>query len=211
MLALFAQGKTDILEELLNNPQVGRSGHLAAVVAYQCLFRDQHLTREATMDTLRGHLRKAIANQDAELCTLIGSHLLDYCPTEAAEEIRKAMQLALIDGFMFNLHDLSDSLDRGLAGMQARLLRLKPTGIPDTVAELQWWAAFRDPRENVRKSSWADKKEHDNKLKAPKEEPLIQQLERRMGTLHNTATKVGRNDPCTCGSGAKSKKCCGKS
>lgn len=25
-----------------------------------------------------------------------------------------------------------------------------------------------------------------------------------------TSTKVGRNDPCTCGSGAKYKKCCGK-
>lgn len=26
----------------------------------------------------------------------------------------------------------------------------------------------------------------------------------------NTAPKVGRNDPCACGSGKKSKKCCGK-
>ena len=25
------------------------------------------------------------------------------------------------------------------------------------------------------------------------------------------ATKVGRNDPCSCGSGKKFKKCCGKS
>ncbi len=26
-----------------------------------------------------------------------------------------------------------------------------------------------------------------------------------------TSTKVGRNDPCPCGSGKKFKKCCGKS
>jgi SEC-C motif-containing protein len=26
----------------------------------------------------------------------------------------------------------------------------------------------------------------------------------------NTAPKIGRNDPCSCGSGKKSKKCCGK-
>ena len=28
-------------------------------------------------------------------------------------------------------------------------------------------------------------------------------------TVRNTAKKVGRNDPCTCGSGKKYKKCCG--
>ena len=29
-------------------------------------------------------------------------------------------------------------------------------------------------------------------------------------TFHNEAPKVGRNDPCPCGSGKKYKKCCGK-
>lgn len=30
------------------------------------------------------------------------------------------------------------------------------------------------------------------------------------GTLKRIAPKIGRNDPCACGSGAKFKKCCGK-
>jgi hypothetical protein len=29
-------------------------------------------------------------------------------------------------------------------------------------------------------------------------------------TLHRESPKVGRNDPCPCGSGKKFKKCCGK-
>ena len=29
-------------------------------------------------------------------------------------------------------------------------------------------------------------------------------------TIRNTEPKIGRNDPCTCGSGKKYKKCCGK-
>ena len=36
---------------------------------------------------------------------------------------------------------------------------------------------------------------------APSEEPK---------TVVNTKDKVGRNDPCPCGSGKKYKKCCGK-
>jgi preprotein translocase subunit SecA len=34
--------------------------------------------------------------------------------------------------------------------------------------------------------------------------------EGRVETYHRDAPKVGRNDPCTCGSGKKYKKCCGK-
>jgi SEC-C motif domain protein len=32
---------------------------------------------------------------------------------------------------------------------------------------------------------------------------------KKLETVVNTAPKVGRNDPCTCGSGKKYKKCCG--
>ena len=208
MLALFAQGKTDILEELLDNPNVERAGHLAAVGAYQCLVRDQHITREAAVDALRGYLRKAMTHQDVELCTLIGCELLDYWPTEAAEEIRTALRENLIEDIMFDEDDLRRSLGDGLAGMQAHQLRLKPTGIPDTVAELEWWAGFQEPaKRDVRKGSSVNQKDWDH----PQKEPLIHQLERQMGTIRNTTTKVGRNDPCPCGSRAKYKKCCGKS
>ena len=34
--------------------------------------------------------------------------------------------------------------------------------------------------------------------------------EQKVETYHRDAPKVGRNDPCTCGSGKKYKKCCGK-
>lgn len=126
--------------------------------AHPKAVRDKHMTREAAVDVLRGHLRQAIANQDFELCTLIGADLLDYCPTEAAEEIRTAFRLNLIEEFMFNERDLKRSLDDGLAGMQTEQLRLKPTGIPDTVAELEWWAGFQEPKPSVQRGSSAEGK-----------------------------------------------------
>jgi uncharacterized protein len=33
--------------------------------------------------------------------------------------------------------------------------------------------------------------------------------ERRRGTRRRSAAKIGRNEPCPCGSGKKFKKCCG--
>lgn len=34
--------------------------------------------------------------------------------------------------------------------------------------------------------------------------------QKKSGTIHNETRKVGRNDPCPCGSGKKYKQCCGK-
>ena len=34
--------------------------------------------------------------------------------------------------------------------------------------------------------------------------------QKNSGTIHNENRKVGRNDPCPCGSGKKSKQCCGR-
>ena len=34
--------------------------------------------------------------------------------------------------------------------------------------------------------------------------------QKNSGTIHNANRKVGRNDPCPCGSGKKYKQCCGR-
>jgi len=39
---------------------------------------------------------------------------------------------------------------------------------------------------------------------------LRPEYRQRVQPIRNTAPKVGRNDPCPCGSGKKYKKCCGK-
>ena len=39
---------------------------------------------------------------------------------------------------------------------------------------------------------------------------LDKNLEETMGTVRRETPKVGRNDPCSCGSGKKFKKCCGR-
>jgi len=45
---------------------------------------------------------------------------------------------------------------------------------------------------------------------APPMQPGMQQEARRIETYRRKEQKVGRNDPCPCGSGKKYKKCCGR-
>ena len=42
------------------------------------------------------------------------------------------------------------------------------------------------------------------------EEAIEASKERKVETYRNKSPKVGRNDPCPCGSGKKYKNCCGK-
>ena len=67
--------------------------------------------------------------------------------------------------------------------------------VNDTVADLEGWACFQ-PREPQRKAAVkpapSAPAHHEPRLVPPRSSP-----------------KVGRNDPCPCGSGKKHKKCCG--
>jgi SEC-C motif-containing protein len=82
------------------------------------------------------------------------------------------------------------------------IISTKDGGKNDTTGEVEFIARFRDkeaPREHHELAQF--KRENglwfftDGSMVKPK--PLI-------------VNKIGRNDPCTCGSGLKYKKCCGK-
>ncbi len=63
-------------------------------------------------------------------------------------------------------------------------------------------------RRAVAKSERAEKEEyHGEGGEAPKQAP---KEEKKQETVHRTEPKVGRNDPCPCGSGKKYKNCCGR-
>src|SRR5258708_36895867 len=61
---------------------------------------------------------------------------------------------------------------------------------------------------------WCFEKARPPQQPLPQEEnPVVAKLKAAMDalpiTVHRAAPKVGRNDPCPCGSGRKFKKCCG--
>ncbi len=76
---------------------------------------------------------------------------------------------------------------------EGRLARMhKPHYVSDVIAEMSWWASFTE-------LPVADKNAGDlNRYGGPLVEPLVY-----------ASPKIGRNDPCPCGSGKKYKKCCG--
>jgi hypothetical protein len=195
----------DVLDDLLRNPSINEYVRWEAAQTYLYLVRDGRLTRDEAVHRIREHLRHAIAAQDAEMANGVVSELLSYSPREALEEIRESFRRDLIDNGLTCPEDVEHSIAEGEARLRQSLNRCPPTGVQDTLAELSDWAAFRgDERRTRSRETPPSSRSLADDWSADEDKPWEQ-----TGALRNTAPKVGRNDPCPCGSGRKYKKCCG--
>jgi uncharacterized protein YecA (UPF0149 family) len=125
--------------------------------------------------------------------------LNDLYPEEAYEEIERAFDLGLVDEFTIRLREVDQQLARGKDHVLQRL-REKSVYIEDTVEILKNWAAFepKEPKPPVRPAPQTRSQPY-----------LFPSVPEPDSTSRSIEPRVGRNEPCPCGSGKKFKKCCG--
>jgi hypothetical protein len=131
----------------------------------------------------------------------------DLWPGELIGDIEQAYEEDLVDfgfvGWNEVKQDMAAGKDRALARLAENPhLHL----VEETVAEMDWWHCFhREQRERERPAPPAATIERAarwvQELPAPPAATVRQPAPK---------PKVGRNEPCPCGSGKKFKKCCGK-
>ncbi|MDI6856693.1 MAG: DUF1186 domain-containing protein, partial [Candidatus Thermoplasmatota archaeon] len=98
---------------------------------------------------------------------------------------KKAYEDDLVDSFFINLENVDEYLSMGWGKNFSRLKNdVHYQFIDDTINCMEWWACFQPEK----------------KVKTKPFKPLETKSKRK---------KIGRNDPCPCGSGKKYKKCCG--
>ncbi|MFN3594378.1 MAG: DUF1186 domain-containing protein [Thiobacillaceae bacterium] len=128
----------------------------------------------------------------------------DLGPAESLDEIRGWFEAGLVDPSYTDFDSFAARARRPVAECLADL-RDDPHHryVRDALAEMAWWPCFKEKDE-------------------PRRHVLPDWIERLMperhgerylfsgGTFLREAPKVGRNDPCPCGSGKKYKKCCGR-
>ena len=134
----------------------------------------------------RGKFKRTFSDAWNGLVTAVA----DLPAPELLEEVRQAYR-----------DDLVESGVADLKGIERELLSPEPWGrnrfalITDAIATMEWWACFH--REET------TSKKHTRRVRSSSgPSPAPPQLSR--------TAKIGRNDPCPCGSGKKYKKCCGK-
>ena len=204
LLASVCGGDTSLIEQLAVNPELEQYVRGAALDAQLCLVVSGYKSREAVMAYYKSlfHSQPRIPHYFWD--SLISSTNELY-PEEAREEIRAAFADDLARENILDWKWVEKTLAQG---KEATLAKLQQSPhhqlINDTIEELEYWACFQLPDDSWRRQEPAPIPQPTlTPARTPHSSPTA------AGTFVNLNRKVGRNDPCTCGSGKKFKKCCG--
>ena len=119
-----------------------------------------------------------------------GAHVCaDLWPQEAIEELGRAYADGLVDTGSIDWQDIEQALALGQQGAMQRA-RYRDPLISGLAKNMGWMQCFYD---EGREYEWEPDSEESQYTTAP---------------VRRTTPKVGRNEPCPCGSGRKFKKCC---
>ena len=194
ILASVSDGDVGGMTALVKNERANEYVRSAAMDGLLTLVACGIKSRDEVMAYFKSLFQKLDRNSSHAWGSLVCS-CVDLCPDEVFEEIRQAYEDGLVESFVISWPEVEEALRS--AGKQA-IERLKGCYhlITDVADELAWWCCFRPDAANVDRLEPA--------LSAPPLSlPTLKPIRRKQ-------PKVGRNDPCPCGSGKKFKKCCGR-
>ncbi|WP_246194792.1 DUF1186 domain-containing protein [Allochromatium palmeri] len=186
MLVAVCGEDLDPIKAMIENPEVNEYVRSACLHALVTLVLQGDLAREEVIDYFRDLFHHKLEREPNFIWDALIINCCDLYPEELLTEIERVFADDLVDQFMIRLEDVQQVMADGKmnALREARQRRRGP--IKDTVAEMSGWGCFNEDR-------------HKHAGTAAK----------TAGGAQAKQQKVGRNDPCPCGSGKKYKKCCG--
>lgn len=192
-MAACWDGQVSSLTDLVKDPRVNENSRNQGVVALVCLAVAEERTREATLEDMKDLMREALRTASPEIAAACVIGLWDLYPdSESVELVRRLYAKELVAEEVLPLSDMDDVVAQGLEAAKAAandepLCSL----LLDSVEDSAWWSCW---------NGGEVEEEYDEHGDWIPPEPIEQLV----------SEKVGRNDPCPCGSGKKHKKCCGK-
>ncbi len=202
ILAALADTPEDI-DRIIENRSLDEYVRGSAANSYLHLVYDGKLTRAEAVFGLQRQLRAAIEHQDAQGANWLVNYLYDLSPQEAMDDIREAYRLNLVDESLLDLETVEEWLQSDDDPMERAMSRIAYERKSFPVDDVEGFGWVRDgepkPARIVpppHQRAWVDD-EFDDEPDVPE------------GTIRYTGARVGRNEPCPCGSGKKFKKCCG--
>jgi hypothetical protein len=196
ILASICAGDLEPVKALIENPAANewvRSGTLDTLAA---LYWEGQLTRDDYIAYLHELFTRRI---ERTYCVFWGSMVADACELGAVEllpEIQRAFDDGLVDQSFISPSYAEDRIQRSSSNPPDDRRGSSRGFIGSAVDEIRWWACFKEKTPTDSASS-----------------PPTVKVSPPAATSASTAAvrtgpKVGRNEPCPCGSGKKYKKCC---
>lgn len=216
-LAALAFDQVELLNGLFTDPNLNSFVRWSIGSTFVLLVRDGVLTNAEAVSRLRRHLQDILSapdrfvgdldtdsDQDGHWPTIVVDTLCSLLPHDAIDDMYAAFDAGLVDESVIDRSFIERRVAGGDARRKADFAHLGPTGIESTVDELSHWASYQEtaaysprPQESQWKRDTAHQSEQDEWS------PDVE-------TITREQPRVGRNEPCPCGSGRKFKKCCGR-
>lgn len=198
VLASVCLGDTSSLKRIIEDSTINEYARSSAQEAMVILVAQGVKSRDEVMAYFKELFHSKLEREFSVVwLTLVSQCCLLY-PDEVMPEIEQVFADNLIEEFYIDLDYIKNEL---AAGKEHALTRLandpKQRFIEDTIREMEWWCCYQEPVVRDVQPSPAS-------LPVPSPEEAIFNTPNR-----RTMPKVGRNEPCPCGSGKKYKRCCG--
>lgn len=209
ILASVCQGDSSLIESLAENREAEEFVRDAGLQALLVLVAVGEKSREEVLAYYKSLFRGKLEKEPSFVWDgLIGSATYLY-PEEVYEDIKQAFEEGLADETVADLAWVDKQMALGKEALLSKL-RKDYHLIEDSIQEIEGWACFTEPATSATKELQNTLMES---LLAPQlEKPfkVASRLEAEEPQLpYKAPKKIGRNDPCSCGSGKKYKKCCG--
>ncbi len=195
ILASVSGGDVSGLIALIENEQGNEWVRSAAMDGMVALVTTGQRTREEAMAYFLQLFHKLERKPGAQWDGL--AHVCaDLWPQEAIEELGCAYADGLVDTGSIDWQDIEQALALGQQGAMQRA-RYRDPLISGLAKNMGWMQCFHDEAREYEGEQDSD-------------ENLLESLSSEYTTapIRRTTPKIGRNEPCPCGSGQKFKKCC---
>ena len=204
----LASDRIDEVFALIRDPNVNEYVRWSAVGGLVQIAAWELRPRDEVVGWFRTLLLDVVPAGDLTVNAGIICELCQLWPGELIEEIRAAYDRNLIDDEIIHRENVENDHAEGLDAMMKKLIA-KRWDVDDTVEELRRWASFSEPKRIPREQSTPLLNPEPWPMPMSAAVPASAGYEPPVGTIRHESPRVGRNDPCPCGSGKKFKKCCG--
>jgi len=195
ILASVCNGDLSLIKQLIENPEINEYVCSAALRSLVVLYKHESITRTELIAYFTSLFDTKLEQREPYFWTSLVSCCCDINPEELYDRILECFDKGYIESFFISLDDVTHSLqqskEKTLTQLQANTHKQI---ITDAIKTMEHWACFRPQVKSKRKTK-------DNLS-------LFAQDGDVFTPTKNKEAKVGRNDPCPCGSGKKYKKCC---
>jgi hypothetical protein len=199
ILASVYDGNPALLQGLVESESVNDFVRSSALDTFLVLEHTNQMPRQTVLDYFHSLFHGRLQRIPSYAWSSLVCAVADLPAPELLEEVRQAYADDLVDTMVTGL----ESIERDVAAPDP-WRRERQHLIDDAIAEMEWWAAFH-PEGRV-----PNPPPDLANLIPPSSGPAPAPYSYTPPKPFIREPKLGRNDPCSCGSGLKYKKCCGK-